>query len=129
MDLLIERPTPASCVNTPRCSRAVSPAAQSSRRGPAQRGCGRTVQYFFEGNARYKAAEYARKAGLLALADDTGLVVDALDGRPGVYSARYAGPDATDRDRYLRILREMADVPDELRSARSVCVLAVVSPM
>jgi XTP/dITP diphosphohydrolase len=82
----------------------------------------------FEENALHKAAEYARLSGLLALADDTGLVVDALDGRPGVYSARYAGPGATDRDRYQRILDEMADVPPDQRTARFVCVVAVVSP-
>lgn len=80
----------------------------------------------FEANARHKAAEYARMSGLLALADDTGLVIDALNGAPGVYSARYAGPGATDRDRYLRILRELANVPDPRRTARFVCVVAVV---
>ena len=82
----------------------------------------------FEENAQHKAAEYARLSGLLALADDTGLVVDALDGRPGVYSARYAGPGATDRDRYTKILNEMKDVPLAQRTARFVCVLAAVSP-
>lgn len=82
----------------------------------------------FEENALHKATIYARQTGLLALADDTGLVIDALNGRPGVYSARYAGPEATDRDRYQRILSEMADVPGGQRAARFVCVLAVVSP-
>lgn len=82
----------------------------------------------FAENALHKAAVYARESGLLALADDTGLMVDALDGRPGVYSARYGGEGATDADRYLKILREMAAVPEGERSARFVCVVAVVSP-
>jgi XTP/dITP diphosphohydrolase len=82
----------------------------------------------FEENALHKADVYARASGLLALADDTGLAVDALDGRPGVYSARYAGPGATDQDRVQTILREMAQVADDLRAARFVCVVAVVSP-
>ena len=81
----------------------------------------------FEENARHKAAEYARQSGLLALADDTGLVVDALDGRPGVYSKRYAGPGKTDADRCQVILGELAAVPVERRTARFVCVLAAVS--
>ncbi|HYO88488.1 MAG TPA: RdgB/HAM1 family non-canonical purine NTP pyrophosphatase [Candidatus Limnocylindrales bacterium] len=81
----------------------------------------------FEGNALHKAALYAQQSGMLALADDTGLMVDALDGRPGVYSARYSGPGATDRDRYERILREMAVVPEPQRTARFVCMVAVVS--
>ncbi len=81
----------------------------------------------FEENALHKAAIYARESDLLALADDTGLMVDALDGRPGVYSARYSGPGATDRDRYERILQEMAEVPEAQRTARFVCVVAVVS--
>ena len=81
----------------------------------------------FAENALHKAAEYARLSGLLALADDTGLVVDALDGRPGVYSARYAGPGATDHDRVRKILNEIAGVPDGQRSARFACVVAVVS--
>jgi XTP/dITP diphosphohydrolase len=82
----------------------------------------------FEQNAAHKAEIYARQTGLLALADDTGLVVDALDGRPGVYSARYGGPGTTDRDRYERILRELDGVPDEQRTARFVCAVALLSP-
>jgi XTP/dITP diphosphohydrolase len=82
----------------------------------------------FAENALHKAAAYAQLSGLLALADDTGLVVDALDGRPGVYSARYAGPGATDRDRVQKVLDELASVPAGQRSARFACVVAVVSP-
>ena len=76
----------------------------------------------FEENAAEKARVYAKASGLLALADDTGLVVDALGGRPGVYSARYGGP--TDRDRYLKLLGELEPVPEGQRTARFVCVCA-----
>ena len=77
-------------------------------------------------NAAHKALAYARESGLYALADDSGVEVDALDGRPGVYSARYGGP--TDRDRNLKLLSEMESVPDEERTARFVCVVAVANP-
>jgi len=80
----------------------------------------------FAENARHKAAWYARRSGLIALADDSGLVVDALDGRPGVYSARYAA--GTDADRIAKLLRELEGVPDERRTARFVCAIAVVDP-
>ena len=80
----------------------------------------------FEENAAQKAKVYAKASGLLALADDTGLAVDALGGRPGVYSARYGGP--TDRDRYLKLLGEMEGVPDDQRTARFVCVCAAADP-
>ncbi len=65
-------------------------------------------------------------SGLPALADDSGLEVDALGGRPGVYSARYAGPAASDSDNNARLLAELAGVPDERRSARYRCVLALL---
>ncbi len=80
----------------------------------------------FEENAAEKAKVYAKASGLLALADDTGLVVDALGGRPGVYSARYGGP--TDRDRYLKLLGELEGVPEGQRTARFVCVCAAADP-
>lgn len=80
----------------------------------------------FAGNARHKAGWYAQKTGLIALADDSGLVVDALDGRPGVYSARYA--PGTDADRIAKLLGELDGVPDERRTARFVCAVAVVDP-
>jgi XTP/dITP diphosphohydrolase len=82
----------------------------------------------FDENARLKAIAYTRRSGLLTLADDSGLVVDALDGAPGVYSARYAGEGATDEDRYRLLLRNMADVPDDRRTARFTCVVAVCTP-
>jgi len=78
----------------------------------------------FEGNARIKALHYGRIAGLPTLADDSGIEVDALGGRPGVKTRRYAGPNATDRDNNEKLLGELADFygPDE-RAARYRCVL------
>ncbi len=82
----------------------------------------------FAANARLKAQAYAHQSGLWTWADDSGLEVDALDGRPGVYSARYAGPDATDRDRYQKVLAELQQYPERPRSARFWCVVAIASP-
>lgn len=79
----------------------------------------------FEENARLKATTYAGLTGLWTWADDSGLEVDALEGRPGVWSARYGGPGATDRDRTLRLLEELRGVPDRLRTARFRCVVAL----
>jgi XTP/dITP diphosphohydrolase len=81
-----------------------------------------------EANATLKARAYARARGLLALADDTGLMVDALDGRPGIQAARYAGPGASDADRRRKLLREMAQVIEADRSARFECVIALANP-
>jgi XTP/dITP diphosphohydrolase len=77
----------------------------------------------FAENARLKAVGYARLAGMATLADDSGLVVDSLDGRPGVYSARYAGTGANDRDRVQKLLDEMNEATD--RTARFVCFAAL----
>ncbi len=82
----------------------------------------------FADNAIHKAEEYARISGLLTLADDSGLEVDALEGGPGVQSARYAGPRATDEDRYQLLLERMRDVPRQERGARFRCVIAVAEP-
>jgi XTP/dITP diphosphohydrolase len=82
----------------------------------------------FEDNALLKAITYAQESGLLTLADDSGLSIDALDGAPGVYSARYAGPGASDRDRYQKVLRQMEGVPVQERGARFVCVVAIATP-
>lgn len=82
----------------------------------------------FEENAVLKARAYAQKSGLLTLADDSGLEVDALGGRPGVHSARYAGPTATDADRIRKLLSELQGVPPEQRTARFRCVIAVATP-
>lgn len=82
----------------------------------------------FAENARLKAESAMRATGRPAVADDSGLMVDALDGAPGVYSARYAGPDAGDRDRYEKLLRELANVPDDRRTARFVSAVCCVFP-
>lgn len=82
----------------------------------------------FGENARLKAQAVARQTGLAAVADDSGLCVDALDGAPGVYSARYAGPAATDAQRMEKLLQELAHVPEQGRSARFVCAICCVLP-
>lgn len=81
----------------------------------------------FADNALLKARHAAAMTGLPALADDSGLEVDALAGRPGVHSARYAGPDASDADNNARLLQELAGVPDPRRTARYRCVLVFVA--
>ncbi len=77
----------------------------------------------FVENAIIKARHAARITGLPAIADDSGIEVDALLGRPGVYSARYAGEDASDQDNLEKLLEEMNGVPPVLRTARYWCVL------
>ena len=79
----------------------------------------------FAGNAAKKALHYSRFVPGLVLADDSGLEVDALGGAPGIYSARFAGPDATDAENNARLLEQMKDVPTDRRTGRFVCVLAV----
>jgi len=81
----------------------------------------------FAGNAAIKACTVARAVGAYALADDSGLVVDALGGAPGVHSARYAGPDASDADRIVKLLHELGDAP-EPRTARFVCHVCLAAP-
>ncbi|HOB62586.1 MAG TPA: RdgB/HAM1 family non-canonical purine NTP pyrophosphatase [Candidatus Competibacteraceae bacterium] len=77
-------------------------------------------------NALIKARNATQHTGLPALADDSGLVVDALGGAPGIYSARYAGPDADDQRNLLQLLEAMRDIPMERRTARFVCALALL---
>lgn len=77
----------------------------------------------FVENALAKARNAARHTGLAAIADDSGLEVDALDGAPGVLSARYAGPDGDDAANNARLLAELEGIPAERRTARFVCVL------
>jgi XTP/dITP diphosphohydrolase len=77
-------------------------------------------------NALIKARHASRASGLPALADDSGLCVDALGGAPGLYSARYAGPGADDSANVARLLQELANVPDERRAAHFICVLALL---
>lgn len=79
-------------------------------------------------NARLKAAILAAESQLLALADDSGLEVDALGGEPGVLSARYAGENASDEDRVNYLLAKLEDVPEDKRSARFRCVIAIATP-
>ena len=82
----------------------------------------------FETNARIKARFAARATGLPALADDSGIEVDALGGAPGVRTRRYAGPFATDAENNAKLLRELAGHPQAERGARYVCVLALALP-
>lgn len=77
-------------------------------------------------NALIKARHASRESGLPALADDSGLAVDALNGAPGIYSARYAGPGATDLDNNRKLLQALAGVPAAQRSASFHCALAFV---
>ena len=81
-----------------------------------------------EANAIKKARAIAEFTGLPAVADDTGLEVDALGGRPGVYAARYAGEDATYEDNCRKLLQELIDVPRERRAARFLTVAAIALP-
>ena len=82
----------------------------------------------FEANARLKAQAYADAAGMATLADDSGLIVDALGGEPGVLSARYGGPGLTPQQRYELVLERMKNVPPGLRQARFRCVIALARP-
>jgi len=82
----------------------------------------------FEENALIKARHAATTTGLPAIADDSGLAVDALDGRPGVFSARYSGADATDDENIDLLLQELEHVPDANRGATFHCVACFVAP-
>lgn len=81
----------------------------------------------FEGNAIIKAIVYAKKSGCLTLAEDAGLEVDALGGRPGVYSVRYVA--GSDMDRINKLLQELKDVPNKKRTARFRAVIAICDPL
>jgi len=82
----------------------------------------------FAANAQKKAQAIVEQTGKPCLADDSGLTVEALQGRPGVYSARYAGVDANDQDNNDLLLKEMAQVPDDQRQAAFCCVMALCFP-
>ena len=82
-----------------------------------------------EENAMIKARQMAKLTGCWSLADDTGLEVEALGGRPGVHAARYAGEEATYKDNWQKLLRELEGVPAGQRSARFVTVVALADPM
>ncbi len=82
----------------------------------------------FEENARLKATTLAKESGLLSLADDSGLEVDALGGEPGSLSHRYAGEGATDADRIKYLLSKLRGVPEKERTAQFRCVIAIAAP-
>lgn len=82
----------------------------------------------FEENASLKAVTLAKQSALLSLADDSGLEVDALDGKPGPLSARYAGEGASDADRIDYLLKKLKNVPEKKRTARFRCVIAIAAP-
>jgi XTP/dITP diphosphohydrolase len=82
----------------------------------------------FAENAEIKATAVARIAGKLTLADDSGLEVDALGGQPGVQSARFGGPGASDRDKYRKLLDLLQGVPDEARAARFRAAVCIATP-
>jgi XTP/dITP diphosphohydrolase len=82
----------------------------------------------FAENAAKKAREVARQTDRLAIADDSGLVVDALQGRPGVFSSRYGGEKATDEQRIQKLLVEMTEIPEGKRQTAFVCTIAVATP-
>ncbi|MGI8638938.1 MAG: XTP/dITP diphosphatase [Pyrinomonadaceae bacterium] len=79
----------------------------------------------FTENAVLKAKSYALQTKIWALADDSGLEVEVLDGAPGVFSARYAGENATDEEKIVKLLKELNETPDEQRRARFVCAMAI----
>ena len=83
----------------------------------------------YEENAIKKAATLAEYTGHLTIADDSGLEVDFLHGAPGVHSARYAGENASDQDRIAKLLDALQDVPDDQRSARFICIVAIAAPL
>ncbi len=82
----------------------------------------------FAENARLKASVQAKNLGVWVLAEDSGLAVDALEGRPGVFSARYSGPNATDESNNRKLLDELAGIPLERRTAQYVCCAALADP-
>jgi XTP/dITP diphosphohydrolase len=82
----------------------------------------------FEENALKKARTLAEFSSMLTLADDSGLEVDALNGAPGIYSARYGGEEGSDDKNNAKLLRELATVPEEQRTARFICALALCRP-
>lgn len=82
----------------------------------------------FEENATIKARAYANASNHWTLADDSGLMVDALNGAPGIYSKRYGGDDMKPPQQRIKMLGELADIPDEKRGAKFVCVIALAKP-
>jgi XTP/dITP diphosphohydrolase len=85
-------------------------------------------QHSFKGNALKKAKAVAKQTGMAVMADDSGLEVDALSGRPGIYSARYAGENATDEENNQLLLKELKGVLHKKRRAHYTCVIALILP-
>jgi XTP/dITP diphosphohydrolase len=100
----------------------VTPAMEGLRLDVAETG------FTFAENAQLKAQAFSQASGLMTLADDSGLEVDALNGEPGIRSSRYAGEGASDEDRVRFLLAKLKDVPRERRTAHFTCVIAIVSP-
>lgn len=82
----------------------------------------------FAENAAKKATQVAREIGQWVIGEDSGLMVDALHGAPGIYSARFSGPDATDEQNNQKLLKELANIPDDRRGAGYVCSVALSNP-
>jgi XTP/dITP diphosphohydrolase len=82
----------------------------------------------FAANAAKKAAQPALELGRWVIGEDSGLIVDALDGRPGVFSARFSGPGATDESNNRKLMEELAGIPPERRAAAYVCTIALADP-
>lgn len=82
----------------------------------------------FEENALKKARSLAEYSGYLTLADDSGLEVDALNGAPGIYSARYCGEEGNDKKNNEKLMHELREIPEEKRTGRFVCALALCAP-
>ena len=82
----------------------------------------------FEENALKKAMAVHELSGEYVMADDSGLCIDALDGAPGIYSARFCGEDSTYEEKFRKIFEMLADVPEDKRTAQFVCAIAVVKP-
>ncbi|GLB58415.1 XTP/dITP diphosphatase [Cytobacillus sp. NCCP-133] len=82
----------------------------------------------FEENAILKAETVSKAFGTMVIADDSGLMADALGGKPGIYSARYAGEDKNDQKNINKVLEEMESIPDNSRQARFYCALAIAAP-
>src|SRR5712691_2223708 len=81
----------------------------------------------YKDNAVLKALNYSRQTGIYALADDSGLEIDALGGMPGLFSAQFGGPSVSDQERIEKLLRELSHHPDEKRTARFICCMALVA--
>lgn len=128
MELLLATTNPGKIAEIEACLRALPVRVISLRSlnsPPEVAEDGRT----FEENALKKARALAAFSGRVTLADDSGLEVAVLRGAPGIYSARYSGPEADDARNNEKLLRELAGVPQEKRDAKFVCVLALCSPL